>query len=136
MSLQRAIHHRWRTSRPLAELLPAAAFFTGAAPPAGGELTPARPYATLRTLRTVSVERTSGGRELTALVVRFRLVAEGLDAAKRIADAVQAAFERSAFADADTTVQDMRREARRETRLPGDLWRIELDFLTRVETEA
>lgn len=134
MSLEGAIHQRWRAFLPLAELLPAERFYTGVLP-AAGPLAPELPYATLRRAGASRITRTSGGMALATVTLRLSIWATELDLAKRIAAEVQERFERSEFDAGEVRVQDMREAGCREIHEVDGTWRIELDYVLRTETK-
>jgi hypothetical protein len=136
MSIEQAIHLRWKTCRPLTDLVASDRFFTRAVPASATLLESARqPYVTLQRLRSRRESRLSDGKRLSATLLRFHIWSLTLEQAKRVAREVQACFDREEFSLAGILVQDMKLTDQRET-LEGDhVWHLSLDYLTRTELE-
>jgi hypothetical protein len=131
MSIERAIHDRWRGDPALASLLPAARLFTGTAPG-----TPATPYAVLARLDTQPVLRTSSGTALDEVRLEISIWSAELELLQQIVAGVERRFERAGFPTRDGTVLNMRRVARDERREAGGYWRATLTFLVLHETQC
>ena len=137
MSLERAIHDRWRSDPGLAALLPAARLFTGTAPG-----NPAPPYAVLARLDSQPVLRTSSGTALDDARIELSIWVAELESLQRIVAAVERRFERAGFPLHDGfalrggAVLLMRRVARAERREESGLWRATITYLVLHETPS
>lgn len=129
MSIERALHERWRSDATLCALLPGARLFTGIAPS-----DPPPPYATLTRLDTRPVLRTSSGTSLDEARIELSLWAAELETLQQIAAAIERRFERSSFATSEGDVLLMHRANRQEHREPSGLWRATLTYLILHET--
>ncbi len=126
MSLEQALYNRWLTDVSLTALLPGERFFTGLA---CGE--PALPYVTLNRQGVRGVRRTSQ-RRVEAVLVRFNLWCESLDAGKQIIAAIDARYERQAFSDGGVEVLRMRRVDYLQQRQADGVWRLTADYVASV----
>jgi len=132
MSIERAIHDRWRINGALQSQLPAARFFTGAVPS-----DPLPPYAVLVRLDTQPVLRTSSGTALDDARFELSIWASELAALQEIAAAVERSFERVGFPLRDGGMALlMRRVQRAERREESGLWRATLIYLVLHETPS
>ncbi len=134
MSIERAIHERFRTWQPLVERVPAERFATDwLAPNAAGLVMDDEPYVILERSPQRAAERMSGGRTLVSLVMRFYVHASSLGTAWEIAGEIHHRFERQAFSSDETQVQDMKRQTFQHSARLGGGWQIVLEYLTRAE---
>lgn len=92
MSLEQAIHDHWAGGAALVALVPATRFVTGL-----GQRALAPPYVTLARVSSQAKLRTSD-RTVDEAEFRFEIWSETLAAAKEIAAAVTARFDRTSFA--------------------------------------
>ena len=137
MSLERAIHRRWASYRPLVDLVSADRFRTQTLPAEGGQPMEAPPYVTLERLdgtRGQGIIRTSGQRTLAAQGVRFNIWAGDLDVAKRIRQAIADRYSRQHFGAGGVIVQDMKLLQRDDSEGDDGLWHLTDDYLVRTET--
>jgi hypothetical protein len=134
MSIERAIHERFRSWQPLAQRVPEDRFATGwLAPPAETQVADGTPYVILERGPQRAAERMSAGRTSIALVVRFYVQAGSLAEAWEIAAEIHHRFERQAFTSGETQVQDMKRQNFQHSPRAGGGWQIVLEYLARVE---
>jgi hypothetical protein len=134
MSIERAIHERFRTWQPLVDRVPAERFSTGwLAPNAEGTVAESEPYVILERGPQRAAERMSDGRTLVTLLVRFYVQASSLSTAWEIAAEIHHRFERQAFSSGETQVQDMKRQTFQHSARLGGGWQIVLEYLARVE---
>lgn len=134
MSIERAIHERFRRWQPLVERVPAARFSTGwLAPNAAGIVAEGEPYVILERGPQRAAERMSDGRTLATLVVRFYVQAGSLATAWEIAAEIHHRFERQAFSSGETQVQDMKRQTFPHSPRASGGWQIVLEYLARAE---
>lgn len=134
MSIERAIHERFRTWQPLVELVPAERFSTGWLPPnAEGTMAEGEPYVILERGPQRAAERMSDGRTLVTLLMRFYVQASSLGIAWDIAGEIHHRFERQAFTSGETQVQDMKRQTFQHSPRATGGWQIVLEYLARVE---
>jgi len=136
MSIEQAIHDRWRTYKPLAELVPDDRFFTGTAPQDGDSTQTVRPYVTLDRLPGATVTRTSGGRQLIAQRFRFNIWADSLDEGRKIAARAAARFARADFRRKDVVIQDMLLLEQTDLEQDDGTWLTRVDYLVRAETKS
>jgi hypothetical protein len=107
MSLERALHERWQTMRPLDDLVPAQRVATGLALAAG-----AMPYVTLSRLGDEQTTRTSSKTRFTRTRVRWTVWHDALDLAAEIATAIERAYGGLEVAWVGGRVLDMRLASR------------------------
>jgi len=126
VNLEQAIHGRWADDATLESLLPAAGLTTGISPGATA------PYATLNRLHCRTVLRSNAGDAVDEVALRVSIWHDNHDDGRAILEAVQGAFDRSAFSLADgQRVVEMRRTDDRAVQ-DGDKWNFVIDFLVRV----
>ena len=134
MSIERAIHERFRSCQPLVERVPTERFSTGwLAPTAAGTTPGDLPYVILERGPQRSAERMSGGRTLITVPIRFYIQAGSLAGAWEIAAEIHQRFERQAFSAGEIRVQDMKRQSLQQSPRATGGWQIVLEYLTRAE---
>lgn len=128
MSLLRDLHQRWATHRPLAELVPPERVVTGLAL-SGLPL----PYVTWSRLPDETAVRTSSGRRFSAARVRCSIHDSDLDAAGRVADALERLLSGADYDYSGGRVLDARRAAREAQPATDGVWRVSVDFLLTLD---
>lgn len=128
MSLLKALHERWASYRPLAELAPPEQVVTGAAL---GELP--LPRVSLARQPDRAVTHTSSGHRLRAAIVRLTICDGDYDSACRVASAIDTLLHHAEFDYADGRVLDARLAGREEQSGSDGVWRIALDYLMTVD---
>lgn len=129
MSIEQAIHDRWRAYRPLAALVPATGdgatnrLFTGAAGGGAG-----LPYVTLVREGETRIRRTSSRSAIGQTRLVVNVWAATLESAKQIVARVLERFSRAAFDHPGGRVLDMRWTDVRETRQDDGTWLAAVEF--------
>lgn len=124
MSLLAAIRDLWISDHSLVLLVPGERLFSGLA---YGE--PVRPYVVVHRLGGRPVMRTTGAMPVEETALRFRVWADSLEAAGRVAAAIDARYDRRAFEIGDVRCLQMRRTHDSATVEVDGLWRILVDYL-------
>jgi len=134
MSIEQAIHERFRSWQPLVARVPVERFSTGwLVPNAAGTSPGEAPYVILERGSQRSAERMSGGHTLVTTLVRFYIHASSLTESWEIAAEIHQRFERQAFAAGETRIQDMKRQNFQKSPRTAGGWQIVLEYLVRAE---
>ena len=127
MNLEQVIHERWAAAEELESLLPAENVKTGRS--FGDSV----PYATITRIKGRPVARTNAGDALDEVTLRISLWHDDYDSGWAVAEAVKAAFDRSAFALAgEDRVVQMCRTQDAASQSEDGTWKFTIEFLVQA----
>lgn len=127
MAVETTIHNTWANTAALTAIVPAARFFTGDAyglPDDGSFVT----YATLDKNSTRPLYRATGGAEVESHSFTLDVVADNLATIKTIWPLIKAAYNRTSWSDAYSTVILWQWDTVTETQDPDKTWILSVDF--------